>query len=69
MVGVGENERNDQRVGNDRRDGAEETVPAKSVRADRADEGRQSSENDIRQRTARHYVADQAAQRQSGNSG
>ena len=67
MIGVGEDEGNDQRVGDDRRNGAEKTVLAKCIGADRAKEGRQRSEDDIRQGAARHNVADQAPQCKAGD--
>ena len=69
MVGVGEYKRNDQSVGNDRRDRTEVSVPPQSIASQGAEQCCQRAENDVGQRAARDQVADKASERQAGDRG
>ena len=67
MVGVGQYKRDDQRVGDNGRDRAQEAVLPKRVGAKGAEQGRESAENNIGQRAAGQYIAQKASKRQAGD--
>ena len=68
MVGIGEDERNDQCIGDDRRNCAEIAVAAKRIGPQGTEQSCQCAEDDIRQYAAGDQVADQAATARPGTA-
>ena len=61
VIGVGQDKRDDQRVGYNGRDRAQEAVGPERVGAQGAEQRRKSAENDVGQRTSGQDIADSRA--------
>ena len=69
VIGVGQDKRNDQGVGDNGRDRAQKAVFPKHVSADGAQERRERAEDDVGQRAAGQNIAEKTPDRETGDRG